>query len=149
MRPYRNKASVLALFPRPFFSRLMTTETIETFFQKYASAAEAMDAEALASMHYTPCIKVHGDGRIECLHTHENIRAFFEELRTKYAERDHGHSRRSDLLETPIGSAAVLASLTWEQFRKNGTLYRRFRRSYNLVRIGSNWKILVAIAHRD
>lgn len=139
---------MLALFRRPF-SRLMTSETIEAFFQKYASAAEAMDVEALASMHYTSCIKVHGDGRIECLLTHDAIRAFFTELATKYAGRDHGHSRRSDLLETPIGSAAVLASLTWEQFRKDGSLYRRFRRSYNLVRIATDRKILVAIAHRD
>ena len=122
---------------------------IEAFFETYANAAEAMDAEALASMHHAPCIKVHGDGRIECLLTHNDIRAFFEQLGARYAARDHGHSRRSDLLEIPIGSAAVLASLTWEQFRKDGSLYRRFRRSYNLVRVASDWKILAAIAHRD
>jgi hypothetical protein len=126
----------------------MVSKPIETFFQDYARAAESMDAEALASMHHAPCIKVHGDGRIECLLTHDMVRAFFEELGGKYAERDHGHSRWGDLLETPLGSAAVLASITWEQFRKDGSLYRSFRRSYNLVRVGGDWKILTAIAHR-
>lgn len=127
----------------------MTNDTVETFFRQYERAAESMDAEALASMHSAPCIKIHGDGRVECLLTYEQVRSFFERLGTKYADRDHSHSRRSNLVETPIGSAAVLASLTWEQFRRDGTLYRCFRRSYNLIRIGNDWKIVVAIAHQD
>lgn len=139
----------MASFDQANLQEIMTSEAIEAFFQNYWSAAAAMDAEALASMHHTPCVKVHTDGRIECLLTHDNVRAFFEDLGRKYAERDHGKSSWSDLLQTPIGSAAVLASITWEQFRKDGSLYRRFRRSYNLLRIGNDWKILAAIAHQE
>ena len=66
-----------------------------------------------------------------------------------YAERDHGGGRFLDLEVRPLGSAAALASLTWEQFKANGSVYRRFRRSYNLLRIDTDWKIVVATAHRD
>jgi hypothetical protein len=48
-----------------------------------------------------------------------------------------------------MGSATVLASLTWEQFRRDGSMYRRFRRSYNLVRPNSLWKIIATTAHRE
>ena len=52
-------------------------DEVEQFFQRYARAAESMDAAELAGMHNAPCMKVYGDGRIECLPTQEAVRAFF------------------------------------------------------------------------
>jgi Domain of unknown function (DUF4440) len=124
-------------------------DEVEHFFQRYARAAESMDPTELAGMHNAPCVKVHGDGRIECLPTPEAVHAFFQKLATKYEARDHGGGRYLDLEVTPMGTAAALASLTWEQFRTDGRVYRRFRRSYNLVRVASSWKILAATAHRE
>ena len=120
---------------------------IEGFFQQYASAAEALGVNSLASFHHPPFLHIHGDGRIECLSTHEAVREFFELLADKYAERDHGGARFLDLEVKPLGSATALASLTWEQFRADGSVYRRSRRSYNLIRVGADWKIVVATAH--
>jgi hypothetical protein len=94
---------------------------IEGFFQRYANAAEP---------------------------THEAVREFFLALSWKYAERDHGGGRFLDLEIKPLGSAAALVSLTWEQFKTDGSVYRR-RRSYNLLRINTDWKIVVTTAHRD
>ena len=122
---------------------------IEKFFQRYAIAAEARGVEALASFHHAPFLHIHGDGRVECLPTHEAVHEFFLVLSGKYAERDHGGGRFLDLEVKPLGSAAALASLTWEQFKTDGSVYRRFRRSYNLLRINTDWKIVVTTAHRD
>jgi hypothetical protein len=117
---------------------------IEGFFHEYASAAEALGVHALASFHHAPFLHIRGDGRVECLSTQEAVSKFFELLTGKYAGRDHGGGRFLDLEITPLGSAAALASLTWEQFRADGSVYRRFRRSYNLIRVGAEWKIVVA-----
>ena len=122
---------------------------IEGFFQRYANAAEALVVDALASFHHAPFLHIHGDGRVECLPTHDAVRKFFLVLSGKYAERDHGGGRFLDLEVKPLGSAAALASLTWEQFKADGSVYRRFRRSYNLLRINTDWKIVVTTAHRD
>jgi len=86
----------------------------ERFFQRYAAAAEAMDVDELASLHFTPCIKVHGDGTVECLLTPEAVSGFFRRLAEKYEQRDHGASRFLDLEATPLGTDAAQASLTWE-----------------------------------
>ena len=88
-------------------------------------------------------------GAVDCLPTEEAIRDFFRELARRYDARDHSGGRFLDLEVKPIGSAAALASLTWEQFRRDGSMYRRFRRSYNLVRLGSLWKIIATTAHRE
>ena len=124
-------------------------DEVDRFLQRYARAAESMDVADLAVLHSAPCLKVHGDGRIECLPTNEAVRAFFQALASKYGERDHGGGRYLDLTVTEMGTAAALASLTWEQFRTDGSVYRRFRRSYNLIRVGSSWKILAATSHRE
>ena len=102
---------------------------IEGFFQRYANAAEALGLDALASFHHAPFLHVHRDGRVECLPTHEAVREFFLVLSWKYAERDHGGGRFLDLEIKPLGSATALVSLTWEQFKTDGRVYRRFRRS--------------------
>ena len=124
---------------------------IEKFFQRYAIAAEARGVEALASFHHAPFLHIHGDGGAECLPTgaRGRPRIFPGALFGKYAERDHGGGRFLDLEVKPLGSAAALASLTWEQFKTDGSVYRRFRRSYNLLRINTDWKIVVTTAHRD
>ena len=123
-------------------------EQIEGFFQRYARAAEAMQIDELASLHHTPCLKVHGDGTVQLLSDRDAVCGFFRELAGKYAARGHSGGRFRDLEVKPIGTAGALASLTWEQYRSDGSVYRTFQRSYNLISTGSDWKILVATFHR-
>ena len=80
---------------------------IEKFFQRYAIAAEARGVEALASFHHAPFLHIHGDGRVECLPTHEAVHEFFLVLFGKYAERDHGGGRFLDLPPMVAASRAV------------------------------------------
>jgi Domain of unknown function (DUF4440) len=124
---------------------------MQSFFQGYARAFDAGDVDRIASLHYAPCLKIHGDGSIECLSTPEAVRTFFRDLTGRYRARgdEHHAGRFLDLEVVPIGAQAALASLTWELQRKDGSVYRRFRRSYNIVRMGSDWKIVAATAHRD
>ena len=77
-------------------------EEIELFFEHYSSAAEAMDADALGRLHHAPCLKVHGDGRIECLATPDAVRGFFQKLAGKYEVRDHSGGRYVDLEVTQL-----------------------------------------------
>ena len=123
-------------------------EEIEGFFQRYARAVAAMHIEELASLHHAPCLKVHGDGSVELLPDRDAVCAFFRELGGKYAARGYSGGRFHDLDVKPIGTAGALASLTWEQYGSDGGVYRTFRRSYNLIRSGTDWKILVATFHR-
>src|SRR3954471_20331156 len=122
-----------------------------SFFERYAQALAARDVDAVTALHHAPCLKIHGDGSIECLATNQELRAFFQRLMVNYQARDGsdsgGHFDAFDVL--PIGHQAALASLTWELRQKDGIVYRRFRRSYNLVRSGTEWKIVAATAHRE
>jgi hypothetical protein len=52
-----------------------------------------------------------------------------------------------DLEVVAIGARSALASLEWEMLRGDGTVLRRWNQSYNLVRVGDGWKILVSTFH--
>jgi hypothetical protein len=53
----------------------------------------------------------------------------------------------SDLEVVPIGAKSVLATVTWEQWRKDSSVLRKWRQSYNLVRTDGPWQILAATFH--
>src|SRR3954452_10898366 len=91
----------------PERKRATMLQEIEQFFQRYALAAEAMNANDLADLHYAPCIKSHGDGAVECLLTHDSVCEFFEALAGKYATRGHSGGRFVELEVKPLGTAAA------------------------------------------
>ena len=110
-------------------------DEIETFFSTYGRALDAMYIDRVVS--------------IQCLPTRETIQGFFHDLTGKYRERALGSSSFRDLEVVPIGVQAVLATLTWDLLSRDHSPLRQFRRSYNLVRLGTEWLILVATAHRE
>jgi hypothetical protein len=56
-------------------------------------------------------------------------------------------SRYGNLEVTRIGGRSILATLDWEQLREDGSVMRQWRQSYNLVRAGKGWQILVSTFH--
>ena len=129
----------------PFSLRMRTSARrmiadIEKFFSGTRSR-QKRGASPLASFHHAPFLHIHGlMVRVECLKTDEAVHEFFLVLSGKCAERDHGGGRFLDLEVKP---------LSWEQFKTDGSVYRRVRCSYTLLRINTDWKIVVTTAHRD
>jgi hypothetical protein len=46
-----------------------------------------------------------------------------------------------------MGERAVLGTVTWELLREDGSVLRRWRQSYNLVRVEAGWKIFASTHH--
>jgi len=47
----------------------------------------------------------------------------------------------------PMGERAVLGTVTWELLREDGSVLRRWRQSYTLVRAEAGWKIFASTHH--
>jgi len=52
-----------------------------------------------------------------------------------------------ELHVSPIGGQSALATLVWKMLRRDGSLIREWRMSYNLVRVATGWQILVSTFH--
>ena len=47
--------------------------------------------------------------------------------------------RFEELQVSPIGERSALATMDWVMLRRDGSLIRKWRQSYNLVRVDSSW----------
>jgi hypothetical protein len=54
----------------------------------------------------------------------------------------------ANLHVVPIGTRSALATMDWQMLREDKTLIRRWRQSYNLLRVGTGWRILAATFHQ-
>lgn len=120
---------------------------IRDFFKRYNDAFLAIDGNRIAALYYMPTLTMRGDGSIHCLQSREELARFFQGVADGYYRDGWRGGDFKDLQVTPIGGRSALATLGWEMRRADGSLIREWRQSYNLVRIGSGWQILVSTFH--
>jgi len=122
-------------------------ESVRAFFEIYVRTFDAIDGKGIAALYHAPCVTVRGDGSIHCLQSQAALQAFFQRVADTYYQDGYRGSRFRDLEVVPIGARCALASLEWDLLREDGTVLRRWRQSYNLVRVGEAWRILVSTFH--
>jgi hypothetical protein len=125
------------------------SKQIRVFIRDYVRAFDTFDSVTIASFYNIPCVAVRGDGSVYCLSHDEELNSFFHKIVGTYRQEGWQHFRYRNLEVTAIGTQSALASVDWQMLRNDGSLVRRWRQSYNLLRIGSQWKILASTIHRS
>ena len=126
--------------------RSLTAE-VRVFFEQYTQAFASYRGDQIAALYYVPTVTMRGDGTIHCLQSREELARFFQGVVDAYRKDGYSDSRFLDLEAIPIGGRSSLATMDWEMLRGDGSLIRRWRQSYNLVRTGEGWQILVSTFH--
>jgi hypothetical protein len=124
------------------------TEEVRRFFQTYVTTFASIDGAAIAKLYHAPCVTVRGDGSVICLQTREELQAFFQKVADGYYREGFRSGPFANLEVVAIGTRSALASLDWEMLREDKTVIRRWRQSYNLLRVESEWKILASTFHQ-
>jgi hypothetical protein len=94
-------------------------------------------------------VTVRADGSVHCLQSREELQSFFQKIADTYHQEGSRRSKYVDLEVGAIGSRSALVSLTWELLREDGSTIRRWRQSYNLLRLDQDWKILASTFHQS
>ena len=122
-------------------------EEVHIFLTAYNETFETFDATRIARFYHIPCITVRGDGSIHSFQSNPEIEKFFHGVAEKYSSDGYRSGTFYDLEVIPIGGRSAFATLTWEQLREDKSILRKWRHSYNLVRVENNWKILASTFH--
>jgi hypothetical protein len=122
---------------------------IRAFTEDYMRAFDTFDSGTIASFYNVPCVAVRGDGSVYCLSDDEELNSFIHKIVGTYQQEGWQHFRYRNLEVTAIGTQNALASVDWQMLRNDSSLVRWWRQSYNLLRIGSQWKILASIVHQS
>jgi hypothetical protein len=123
-------------------------EEVRRFFETYATTFASIDGAAIAKLYHAPCVTVRGDGSVLCLQTREELQAFFQKVADGYYREGFRGGPFVNLAAVAIGTRSALASMDWEMLREDKTVIRRWRQSYNLLRVGTEWKILTSTFHQ-
>jgi ketosteroid isomerase-like protein len=123
------------------------TEEIRGFLEQYMKAWESVDGNRIAALYCVPTVTMRGDASIHCLQSREELARFFQGVADTYYKDGYRGGGFRNLQVVPIGERSALATMDWEQRRGDGSLIREWRQSYNFVRVGNEWRILVSTFH--
>jgi hypothetical protein len=119
---------------------------VRSFLESYKKAFSSIDGGRIAGLYHSPCVTLRGDGSIHCLGS-SDLASFFQGVADTYYREGYRDSRFKILQVVPIGGRSALVTVDWELLRGDASVIRTWRQSYNLVRVGVGWQILVSTFH--
>ena len=122
---------------------------VRSFVEAYIRTFDSMDGTRIAALYHVPTVTLRGDGSVHCLHSREALARFFQDVADAYAREGQRGGSYKNLQVVPIGGRSALATVDWEMRGADGGVIREWRQSYNLVRAGDGWEILVSTFHID
>ncbi|WP_218511681.1 DUF4440 domain-containing protein [Variovorax sp. dw_308] len=120
---------------------------VRAFLVRYQDAFDAIDGQRIAALFHIPAVTMRGDGSIHALQSRQELASFFQGVADNYQKDGYAGGRFEELQVSPIGGRCALATLDWVMLRHDGSFIRKWRQSYNLVRVDSGWQILVSTFH--
>ena len=122
------------------------TDAVRAFFERYARAFEAFDAEFIAAGFVTPCLFVR-DGHTEAAATPEAIAASVGHLLDLHRAWDVQTIRPDAVAVLEAGPAHVVARVDWTLGRSRSRLTWAYPTTYTLVPSDGGWRIAAAVTH--
>ena len=120
---------------------------VREFLVAYNEAFLVADGVTIARFYHSPCVTVRGDGSVHSFQSKQEMEKFFGGVAEKYKSDGLHGGDFYDLQLLPIGARSLLATVRWEQWRKDKSPIRQWKQSYNLIQTESGWQILTSTFH--
>ncbi len=122
-------------------------DEISKFFEDYNRTFSERDGAAISMFYSVPSVSMRGDRSIHCFKSREELVAFFQDVADRYEREGASGGRFAELAVQAIGGRSVLATMEWQNTRPDGSIVRKWRQSYNLIRPADKWQIFVSTFH--
>lgn len=120
--------------------------SVASFFDRYAQAFEAYDADAITSFFQTPCLFVR-EGTTEASATPEDVAHSVRLLLDVHRAWDVQTAEPDDVAVLEEGAHHAIARVGWKLGRTNSRVAWSFATTYTLVAGADDWRIASAITH--
>ena len=120
----------------------------KAYFDRFVAAFAAFDGERVAELFAAPVVALRSDGEQIGLPNRGDVARYYQAALDGYHRDGCRSCRWSELSVTAMGSRALLAAVTWELLREDGTVVTRWRQSYSLSLSGEGGpKAFSAVSH--
>jgi len=106
--------------------------TAHAYFDRFATAFSTFEADRVADLFATPGVALRRDGSIAALTQREDVVRYYQAALDGYRRTGCRTARWSGLETVPIGGRSLLATVSWELLREDGTVATQWRQSYCL-----------------
>jgi hypothetical protein len=122
---------------------------VARFFHDFVEAFGSFSGARIAARYAVPGVALRGDGSIQCQQSRAELERFFQAAVDSYRRDGCRGIRFTELDVVAMGGRSVLGTVTWELLREDESVLKRWRQSYNLVRVDGAWQILASTYHLD
>lgn len=120
---------------------------IRQFFDDFVVAFATFDGFFVAQRYAEPCISLDAQGALRSFHSGQEIAGYFQSVLTTYHGEGCRSCRYSDLEVVSMGALSVLATVSWELLRSDGSVVSGWRESYNLLHSDQGWRVFASTDH--
>lgn len=120
------------------------------YFDRFVAAFATFDGEQVADLFAAPVVTLRSDGSLLGLPTRGDVVRYYQAALDSYRRDGCQSCRWSDLTVTAMGNSALLAAVTWDLLREDGTVATHWRQSYGLSLFGeAGAKAFSAVSHTE
>ena len=120
---------------------------LDRFFSEYARTFDFKDWQGFVAHYHEPALSIRGDGTLMLLTDRKSAKEFFESVALKWADEGYSHFTTRERQVHQLGSLCAIVTFIWEMRRHDGSLIRDWRQSYEVVRRGVNWQVVMSTFH--
>ena len=122
----------------------------EAYFDRFVEAFSTFDGAQVAQLFVAPFVASGRDGSLTGLPRQDDITRYYQAALDRYYRDGCRSCRWSDLTVAPMGSRAVLAAVTWNFLRDDGTVLTQWRQSYSMTLFGDDGpRAFAAVSHAE
>ena len=120
---------------------------LERYFNEYARTFDSKDWLSFVEHYHEPALSIRGDGTHMLLTDRTIAKEFFESVASTWANEGYSYFTTRERQVHQLGSLCAVVTFVWEMRRQDGSLIRDWRQSYEVVRRGANWQVVLSTFH--
>ncbi len=120
---------------------------VEHFFADFVLAFTMFDGAVIAKRYATPYLSLNSKGVLQSFESQEQIGRYFQRVVSEYYQQGCRSCCFKNLEALPLGLNSLLATVTWELLRSDGSVVSAWRESYNLIRTDNGLRIFASTDH--
>ena len=131
-------------------AELTAAKVAEAYFNRFAQAFATFDGTQVADLFLTPSVALRGDGSLVSLATPDDLSRYYQAALDRYHREGARSCQWSQLSVAAMGGRGLMAAVTWDLLRSDGTPVVRWRQSYCLsLRGRANPKAFAMATHAE
>jgi hypothetical protein len=127
--------------------KAVTDSIAAAFFDRFVEVFSTFSGSHVADLFAAPGVALRRDGTLVPLTTREDVIRYYQAALDHYQREGCRGCRWLALDVTPMGTAALLATVNWELLREDGSILTGWRQSYCLNLLGGEAKVFASAMH--